>query len=180
MKLFNSAERYGALSITMHWLMLLLMIAVYASAELREFFPKGGLRDNMKIWHNMLGMLVFMLVWLRLAISLIGPAPAVRPPMARWQARAAHWMHIALYALMILAPLLGWVLLSAEGKPVPFFGYELPTLMGPSDTVADFAEEIHEFLGSAGYLLIGAHALAALFHHYVMRDNTLLRMLPPR
>lgn len=181
MKLFNSAERYGALSIAMHWLMLALMAAVYALAELRELFPEDGDgRATLEGWHAMTGLLVLLLAGLRLAINLVGPAPEVNPPLPRWQARAAHWMHVALYGLMILAPLAGWLALGAEGRAIPFFGHELPALTGRSDFIADAAEEVHEFIGSAGYVLVGAHALAALFHHYLLGDNTLARMLPPR
>lgn len=181
MKLFNTTARYGALPMSMHWLMLLLLAGVYICADLRDLVPKGDpLRDAMKIWHNMLGLLVFALVWLRLAISAFGATPAITPAPPRWQALAATAMHYALYALMIAAPLLGWLTLSAQGKPIPFFGYELPALLGPDKGLARTIKKVHETLGSTGYFLIGTHALAALFHHYVIADNTLLRMLPGR
>lgn len=181
MNLLNTTERYGTLSIIMHWLMLLLMIAIYACADLREIFPRGGyLRENMKIWHNELGLLVFALVWLRLVLYLFSRTPAIRPPSASWQMNAAKLMHFALYALMIGAPLLGWLSLGAAGKPIPFFGYELPALLDPDRGLGKTIKEVHETVGSAGYVLIGAHALAALFHHFIVKDNTLLRMLPRR
>jgi cytochrome b561 len=97
-----------------------------------------------------------------------------------WQSLSANVMHIALYALMIGMPLLGWLLLSANGKPIPFFGLELPALIGKNKDTADSIKEIHETIGTAGYYLVGAHALAALYHHYVKRDNTLIRMFPNR
>ncbi len=181
MQWFNNRERYGALSIAMHWLMLLLMVAVYVCADLREIFPKGSdLRDGMKVWHNMLGLLVFTLVWLRLALLLWGTKPVDVSPSPAWQKRAAGLMHVALYVLLIALPLSGWLALSAAGKPVPFFGLDLPPLMGESKSVARAIKEVHEFGGTAGDAFIGLHAAAALFHHYVMHDNTLLRMLPRR
>jgi cytochrome b561 len=79
---------------------------------------------------------------------------------------------------MIGMPLLGWLLLSAGGKPIPFFGLEFPALIGEDKGFARQVKEIHEAIGTIGYFLIGIHALAALYHHYVMRDNTLRRMLP--
>jgi cytochrome b561 len=69
-------------------------------------------------------------------------------------------------------------LLSAEGKPITFFGWQLPALVLENQHLADQIKEVHEAIGSTGYFLIGSHALAALYHHYVMHDNTLLRMLP--
>jgi cytochrome b561 len=178
----NASGRYGSLSIALHWLMLLLLTAVYASIELRELFPKGSdPREAMKTWHFMLGLSVFVLVWLRLAIhATAGPVPPVEPTPERWQALAARLMHVTLYLFMIAMPLLGWLILSAEGKPVVFFGLELPALSGENKQLAKTVEEIHEAVGVAGYWLIGVHAVAALFHHYVLRDNTLRRMLPLR
>jgi superoxide oxidase len=177
----NTASRYGSLSIGIHWLMLLLFIAVYGCIELRSFFPKGSdIREGLKTWHFMLGMLVFVLVWLRLAARLSGPAPGIKPEPPGWQELSAKLMHLALYVLMIVMPLSGWLLLSASGKPIPFFGLELPALIGKSKELASQIKEIHEFLGTAGYYLIGLHALAALYHHYIKHDNTLTRMLPER
>ena len=177
----NTASRYGSLSVGIHWLMLLLFIAVYGCIELRSFYPKGSdPREALKTWHFMLGMLVFALVWLRLAARFSGPAPDIKPEPASWQQLSAKLMHLALYALMIVMPLSGWLLLSATGKPIPFFGLELPALIGESKDLAKQIKEIHELVGTAGYYLIGLHAVAALYHHYITRDNTLTRMLPDR
>lgn len=161
--------------------MLALIVAVYACIELREVFPKGSdPRELLKHWHFMLGISVFILVWLRLVLHLVGPVPRIVPEPARWQKLAAGLMHVALYVLMIGMPITGWLVLSGEGKPVPFFGLELPALMGEDKDLADLFEEIHETAGITGYWLIGLHTVAALFHHYVVRDNTLRRMLPFR
>src|SRR5574340_570029 len=104
----NTAERYGSLTIGIHWLMLLLFVAVYALIELRELYPKGSdPREALKMWHFMLGMLVFVLVWLRLAVRLSGSAPAIQPAPPALQQRAAKLLHLALYALMIGMPLTG-------------------------------------------------------------------------
>lgn len=177
----NTTDRYGSLSIAMHWLMLLLLVAVYAAIEVREFYPKGSdPREALKQWHFMLGLSVFVLIWLRLALRLWGPTPRIRPAVGIWQHRAAVFMHVALYLFMVVMPLLGWVVLSAKGRVIPFFGLELPALIGPDKGLADQLEEIHGTIGTAGYYLIGLHAVAALFHHYILRDNTLRRMLPQR
>lgn len=174
-------QRYSALSIGMHWLMLFLLAAVYATIELRGLFPKGSAaRDLIKMWHFMLGLSVLVAVALRLAARAAGGTPPIRPAPPPWQTGLAHALHAALYALMIAMPLLGWLLLSAAGKPVPFFGMELPALIGADKALAHQIKEVHEALGTAGYFLIGLHALAALFHHHVMRDDTLRRMLPAR
>lgn len=169
------------MSIAMHWVMALLLVAVYASIELRELFPKGSdVREALKTWHYMLGLAVLALVWLRLALHASSPAPRIVPESPAWQRLSARLLHIALYALMIAMPLAGWLLLSAAGKPIPFFGTQLPALVSENKALADTVEEIHETVGIAGYFLIGLHAAAALFHHYLLRDNTLTRILPRR
>jgi len=181
MQLRNNTERYGLLSIGLHWLMLLLFIAVYACIELREFFPKGSEpREALKAWHFMLGLSVFVLVWLRLLVNRLGHHPRIEPELPTWQRQSAKVMHLALYGLMIFMPLAGWLILSASGKVIPFFGLQLPPLMGESKNVADFVKEVHETVGTLGYFLIGLHAAAALIHHYFFGDNTLKRMLPNR
>lgn len=176
----NTASRYGSLSIAMHWLMLLLLVAVYATINLHDLAPKGSeLRAAFKTWHFMLGLSVLMLVGARLGIRFLsGPPPRIEPDIGRRQLQAAHFMHAALYVFMIGMPLLGWLALSAGGKPIPFFGLELPALMGMNKGLADTFKDVHEAIGTFGYYLIGLHAAAALVHHYVMRDDTLVRMLP--
>ncbi|SDU21510.1 cytochrome b [Geopseudomonas guangdongensis] len=176
-----SPTRYSGLSIAMHWLMALLLVAVYACIELKGNFPKGSEpRELLKHWHFMLGLGVFALVWLRLLVRLLHKTPAISPAPPAWQTGVAHLMHLALYVLMIGMPLLGWLLLNAEGKPAPFFGLELPLLVDKDSVLAERLEELHEFGAVAGYWLIGLHAAAGLFHHYFSRDNTLTRMLPGR
>lgn len=177
----NTASRYGSLSIGIHWLMLLLFIAVYACIELRALYPKGSdPREALKTWHFMLGMLVFILVWLRLAARFSGPTPLIQPALPHLQEISAKLLHLALYALMIGMPLTGWLLLSATGKPIPFFGLQLPALISENKDLATQIKAIHEFVGTTGYYLIGLHAAAALYHHFIKRDNTLVRMLPRR
>ncbi|MBW8457681.1 MAG: cytochrome b [Thiobacillus sp.] len=181
MNLKNSTLRYGSLSIGIHWLMLLLFVAVYGTIELRELFEKGSdPREALKTWHFMFGMLVFVLVWLRLAARLSGPTPAILPKPPGLQQLSSKLLHLALYLLMIGMPLTGWLMLSAAGKPIPFFGLELPALIDENKDLAKQIKEVHEFVGTTGYFLIGLHTVAALYHHYIKHDNTLTRMLSGR
>jgi len=181
MSLRNSPTRYGGLSIALHWVMLLLIAAVYACIELRSNFPKGsGIREGLKTWHFMLGLSVLVLVLVRLVVRLTDTVPRIEPEPPRWQSLFGKLMHLALYALMIGMPLMGWFVLSAQGKAITFFGFQLPSLVGESESIAGWAKELHEAGGTIGYLLIGLHAAAAVFHHHVVGDNTLRRMLPRR
>ena len=179
MQWLNNHTRYGLLSLTLHWLMVALMIAVFASIELRVLYPKGTeLRDAFKHWHFMLGLTVFLLVWIRLGLIVMAPKPEILPPLPAYQVRLSKLIHGVLYLLMILMPIGGWLILSGEGKPIPWFGLSLPALINPNKELAQTIESFHETFGLIGYGLITLHALAGLAHHYLFNDNTLTRMLP--
>jgi superoxide oxidase len=179
MALHNNTERYGSLSIGLHWFMLILLAAVYACMEFRGYFPKGSEpRELMKTWHYMLGISVLILVIVRIAINLWAPTPTIIPAPPAWQILLAKLMKFALYALMLGMPILGWLILNGSGDTVPFFGLHLPTIVAENENLVEFVEEIHEIGATVGYVLIGLHAIAGLYHHYFMKDNTLLRILP--
>ena len=125
-------DRYSAISITLHWLMLLVMAAAFATIELRVNFERGSdIREGLKHWHFMLGLSILLLVIVRIAARIMtsGPRPMAEP---MWRKVLAKAVHLALYALMIGMPIAGWVILSAEGDPVPFFGLELPPGYDPA------------------------------------------------
>ena len=175
----NNAKRYAPITIGMHWVMLLLMVAIYATMELKGIFPKGSdLRAGMQQLHYMLGLSALALVLARILVNRVTRAPQVVPDPPEWQKLSAKSMHVALYALMIGLPVLGWLILSAKGQAIPFWGYDLPPLIGANASLGKWLKNVHEFGATAGYFLVGAHAAAALFHHYVIRDNTLTRMIP--
>jgi cytochrome b561 len=181
MNWLNDERRYGRLSIGLHWLAAILIVGVYAMIELRVLWPKGTpTREGMKSLHFMLGLTVFALVWARLALRMLQPTPRIEPAPPAWQHALASVVHWVLYLFMIGMPLGGWLMLSAAGKPIPYFGLELPSLVAPDKALATQVKEIHETIGKAGYALIGLHAVAALFRHHVLKDDTLTRMLPRR
>jgi cytochrome b561 len=108
--------------------------------------------------------------------AFVWKTPPITPPPPR----LLHllWMaaHLAIYLWLIAMPVAGWVILSAEGDPIPFWGLNLPALTGVNEALAGQVEELHETGGTVGYFLLGLHAAAALFHHYGMKDTTLARM----
>jgi len=175
----SQLNRYPSAAIFMHWLMLILLAGAYAMIELHDEFPDGSpTYELLETWHYMLGLTVFVLVGLRLVLRSRYTAPPIYPLPPAWQHRLSRLVHGLLYALMIGMPIGGWLMLSAKGETIPLYGLTLPALVTPNEDLAELIEEIHETIGLAGYYLIGLHALAALSHHYLIRDNTLQRMLP--
>lgn len=174
----QQSTRYSKPVVILHWLMLLLMVGVYAFIELKGLFAKGTPpRELMKTLHFMLGLTVFVFVLVRIYFRLSSTTPAIEPKLSPIAQYVSTAMHLALYALMIAMPIAGWLILSAAGKPIPFYGLELPPLIAKNKDLAHTLKELHETAGSAGYFLIAGHALAGLYHHYIKRDNVLGRML---
>lgn len=175
----SQQQKYAPLSIALHWLTLVLMIAIYASIELHEIIPRGNpLRRAMEDWHIYLGLCMLPLGIYRLVVNLRLKAPSIDPLPPRWQLQLNGLMKIYLYGLMILMPLLGWIFLNAEGHVVKLFFIPMPSLAPLSESLAGLTEEAHEIMGVSGYLFISLHALAALYHHYLVKDTTLRRILP--
>ena len=172
---------YASPIILLHWLMLILIAVAYALMELKSIAPRGSdLRLNMASAHYLLGLSIFALVWVRLGLRITGTVPPIDPLPAAWEIAFARGMHWFFYAFLIALPLLGWLALSAKGKPVHLFVFDLPFPIGRDDALAKRLKEVHETLARVGYFAIGLHAAAALFHHYFRHDSTLKRMLPRR
>jgi len=179
MTAMRARQRYSSLSILLHWTMLLLITAVYSCILLHESFPRGSdMREGLKSWHFMLGLSVLLLVIIRIVARLFGSKPPIKPEPPAWQMLFARITHWALYIFMLSMPVAGWLILSSADKTIPFYGLELPPLVAPDKALSSQVKELHETFGTVGYFLIGLHAFAALFHHYVVKDNTLRRMLP--
>jgi cytochrome b561 len=132
------------------------------------------------MWHFMLGLSVLALVWLRIAARLIWAAPRSSTEEPAWRRALAGATHLVLYVFMIAMPIAGWLILSAEGEAIPFYGLELPALVGENEALAARTKALHVLVGTIGYWLIGLHAVASLVHHYVLRDRALARMMPLR
>jgi cytochrome b561 len=174
----NSDAAYGSLARFFHWTMAALILASLALIEFADVAPRGSAtRAAMRDWHAQTGLVVLALVWFRLAWRLGGDEPAIIPSPARWQGIAAHAVAWAFYALMVVVPILGVVMMQADGKDVTLLGATLPSLVAVDKPWAHQLENVHEWLGNAMMVLIGLHVAATIFHSAVLRDNTLARMV---
>lgn len=173
-------RRYPNSAILLHWLVLLLVAAAYACILLRENYERGSdIRESLKTWHFMLGLAVLAATFLRAGLrAFVWKTPPITPQPPRLLHLLSIVAHSAIYIWLIAMPIAGWTILSAEGDPIPFLGLQLPPLTGVNEGLAKQVEELHEAGGTVGYFLLGLHAVAALFHHYFIKDDTLVRMLP--
>ncbi|MBI1174670.1 MAG: cytochrome B [Sideroxydans sp.] len=178
----NSSTHYGAIARLFHWSMALLIIVSIAAVELHELFPKGSsMRNGMMMAHFQIGLLVFLLIWLRLAAVFTDKVPPITPAPPKLQNVAAKLVHLALYAAMIALPVLGVLMTQAGDHTLAFLGVaQLPSFIGVDKDLSKQLHEVHEVVGNVMIGLIVAHVAAAIWHHHKQRDDTLLRMLPPR
>ena len=174
----SATVRYSGLAVFFHWAVFLLIATAYAAIELKGFTAKGSAARALSMSvHEWAGALVIVLAVPRLLWRLMGGAPAPEPG-PRWMHLLGGAMHLLLYLFIFIQPVLGLLALNAGGHlmTLPGLGIELPSLVAQNADLKDALKEIHETLGTAFYTVIGLHAVAALFHHYMLGDNTLRRM----
>ena len=170
---------YTAVAKFLHWGMALMILGLLALGFVMTDMPLSPEKLQYYAWHKWAGVSVFMLVWLRLVWRVLNPPPAYPDSMSPLLQRAAHLGHAALYGLMIVIPLSGWLLSSAKGVPTVWFGvWPLPDLLEKDKAMGHLLHEVHETLNFVLLFLLGGHAAAALKHHWVDKDDILKRMLP--
>lgn len=179
MSLKNTADRWGGISQLLHWTVaVLILVMAYLGLTMGDL-PNGPDKIKTYALHKSIGITILALVALRLLWRLYAGTPRPVPGSPRWQERIASLTHAAIYLLLFAIPLSGWVLNSAAGFPLRWFGLvNLPHIVGESHDLHELAEEAHELMFWVLALLVVAHAGAAFYHHIFQRDATLARMLP--
>ena len=163
----------------LHWGVALLVAVAYAAIEFRGEFERGTLARTLMVQtHFWVGLAVLALLLPRVLLRLRHGAPPITPPLPAWQAWPAMALHLALYAFLLVQPLLGLATAWADGKEVmlPFVDAVLPALLAPDEALAHSLEDLHGTIGDVFYWVIGLHILASIYHHLLRRDDTLRRM----
>jgi cytochrome b561 len=164
---------YDALSKAFHWTTVALVVAVFVLAI------APGLVEGSMTLHKSLGILLMGVMIARLCWRLTRFSVSWLHEHKSAAEIAAFAVHQGFYSLMIAIPLLGWAYLGYKGQELQAFGHALPPLItGSSRATAALLLELKKYLAYLALGLIGLHASAALFHHYVVRDGVLRSMLP--
>lgn len=175
----NSITRFGAIAILLHWVIALLMIGLIILGLYMVSLPMNLHKLKYYGWHKEFGVLVLMLATVRLAWRFSNTTPLLPPQMPKWEQFAAHSMHYVFYGFMFALPITGWMLSSAAGFPVSFFGlFVLPDLISTNENSRHLLTEIHKWLAYGLIAAICGHVGAALQHHFINKDDILRRMLP--
>lgn len=190
----NTNLAYGSVAKWLHWTTAVCFLCAYVSVYYGLWFvdPDSDTRRLARTLHTMFGISVGLLVLPRLVWRFINVVPDDEPG-PRWQYLAAHYAHWVLYLFIILLPLTGW--LGYGGRSINFFWlFEIPTFRGTAlfdwlvvgqmgmdfDTFEKPIDYLHKaILGKwLAWMLIAVHIVAALYHHFHLRDKTLKKMIP--
>ncbi len=175
MRITNSNDRYGIITILLHWVVATLMIGLIILGLWMVQLPVSLEKLRFYGWHKEYGFMVLGLAIIRIIWRLSNITPTL--PIPYWQELAARSVHWIFYGFMFALPITGWLITSAAGLPASFFGLiTLPNLVPPSEEVRQLFQEVHEWLSYALIAFIGLHAAAALKHHFIDKDNILRRM----
>ncbi|WP_095155868.1 cytochrome b [Pseudomonas sp. Irchel 3E13] len=179
MQLRNSSSRYGLISIVLHWGVALAVFGLFGlGLWMVGLDYYSSWRHTAPELHKSIGLTVLALMLLRVLWRFVSPpppAPATHDAFTRFAAKAGHMLlYVGLFGVLIA----GYLISTAEGAGIPVFGlFEVPALVSGLPDQADIAGAIHFYLAWGLVIFAGLHGLAALKHHFIDRDATLVRML---
>lgn len=175
----DRSTRYTGIAIGLHWLMLAALAGAFAMGLYIQELPFSPNKLRLISYHKWAGITIFIVLLFRIYWRLTHRPPALPSGMPGWQKRAAEATHMALYVLMLLIPITGWLMSSAKGFQTVWFGLvPLPDLLDKNAELGDLLKQIHMLLNFILVATVFAHAGAAFKHHFINRDNVLIRMLP--
>ena len=175
--LTNTRERYGLIGRYLHWFVFILVAGMLLGGVLISVLPSGGFRAFVVSVHKSTGVVVLLLMIIRLLWRFYNPRPRDlgNKPVLNYLALV---LHIWLYVLLFLQPLSGILMSQAYGYPVVVFGtFKLPPFIWNSPAMGSVWGEIHGVTAVVLSAAIAIHATAALKHHFIDHDRTLMRML---
>jgi cytochrome b561 len=173
-------QRHPRRIVVLHWLTVLCVCMAAGLILIRDEVAGRAVRQWLLEGHRHFGLFVLTLFLIRVVVRIrAGQLASERGTHILLRAAAAL-THIALYAVLLALPLLGWALSNAQDKPVHFFGLTLPALVSADEDLADSLQSWHVDAAWLLLALVVLHVSAALWHHFVLRDGVLRRMLPGR
>jgi cytochrome b561 len=181
MRLTNTDRRYGIAAIALHWVLAALITTLVVMGIYMVGLPDVGFSTTkivLVLTHKEIGVVVLGLVAVRLAWREWNILPRLVETLPEWQKVTAIFVHLSFYALMLALPITGWLMSSAAGIPVSVLNlFTLPDYLPHDDFLFERLRLLHDWLGYAMAMLICLHAGAALGHHFLLRDQTLRKML---
>lgn len=179
MHLRNTTQRFGLVSIVLHWSVAIVVYGMFALGlwMVTLSYYSGWYHQAPEI-HKSIGILLMMGLVVRVIWRAVSPPPAALASYSRTTRIAAAAGHVLLYLLLFAILISGYLISTADGKPISVFGwFEVPATLSDAGAQADLAGQIHLWLAWGVVVLSALHALAAIKHHFIDKDDTLRRML---
>ncbi|MEY3220768.1 MAG: hypothetical protein RIT27_2125 [Pseudomonadota bacterium] len=172
-------QTYNKTAIALHWLVALSIAIVFSVGIYMHELPLSPQKLQIYSYHKWAGITIFLLVLFRLVWRHLHSPPPFPETMLKKERQIAHLVHFSLYFLMLSIPISGWLMSSAAGFPVVLFGIiPLPDLIEKNKVLADILKQLHFMLNMGFLLLVILHIAAALKHHFLIKDEVLIQMLP--
>lgn len=179
MQFRNTETRFGAVAQLFHWTIVALIITQFTLAQIFGDMKLGKEKIDLIVRHKEIGMTILILAVLRLVWRLMNPAPVLPDTLKSYERVLARTTHFLLYFLIFAIPVSGWVMSSAANIPVSYFGvFNFPDLTSADKSLVKTTKQIHEILTISLLVVASLHVLAALKHHFILKDDVLKRMLP--
>ena len=175
----NSPSRFGLLSKLLHWLNAALILGlIWLGWYMVDLTYYDKWYNDSLHYHKSLGILVLALALVKLGWQQYTPTPGPVSTLSVWEKAGAKLMHYALWGMMLLIPVTGYLISTSAGKPVQLFNwFTIPAIVAVDEELRELAIDVHFYLAYATLFLVAGHAGAAMKHHFINRDETLKRML---
>ena len=172
----GAAYSHGAIGF--HWLTAAIVLTIVPIGLVMANIGPGPTQNFLYTLHESLGITLWPVVAARLLYRLSNPPPPMQEDIPAFLKLAAKFTHWALYAGLLVNPILGWFGISTFGAKINFFWlFELPSIAAKDEHLSELILKGHALIGILIALALCAHIGGALFHHFIRRDRTLLRML---
>jgi cytochrome b561 len=173
------ADGYTAVAKLLHWLTALLVLGLIGLGLWMVGLPLGLDKLYAYAWHKWIGLTVLVLTVLRLAWRTYRPPPALPDTVTSWERFIAPWSHGLLLVLLLALPLSGWLMSSAGGVKVIWFGFlEMPDLVSRDLALFERLRTWHHWLAWTLMAVLTLHVGAVLRHDVLRRDGIFRRMSP--
>lgn len=175
----NTADAWGTVARSFHWLIAALVLGQLVLGKIADEMALSPQKLDLFVWHKSIGISILLLAILRLLWRIANAPPAPPPGIPRWETLLARLGHTLLYALIIAVPVSGWWI--SDSSRIPFKAFwtvPMPDWLPTDRSVQEAAEDVHGMLIIALLIVLAFHLAAALRHHFLLRNDTLRRMLP--
>lgn len=179
MQITNQTNSYGALTKLLHWSVALGFLGLFGLGFwMVELDYYSSWYHQAPFIHKSVGVLLVLTMIFRFLWHLYSPTPQQFSNTPRWQFKWVRLLHLSFYMWILFLGVSGYLISTAEGDPIQVFSwFEVPSLLTPFDQQAEIAGSIHKWMAYGVMALVGLHALAAIWHHFFLKDNTLKKML---